>query len=60
MAVAIGICSRYGDCITLHMHAELRARETSEMVQKSIGVALLMGGGPASRNATHVLDQFSA
>jgi AhpD family alkylhydroperoxidase len=63
MAVAIAICTRCDDCITLHMHDALRAGATPEMVHETIGVALLMGGGPASTYATHALralEQFSA
>jgi AhpD family alkylhydroperoxidase len=63
MAVAIGICTHCDDCITLHMHDALRAGATAEMVHEAIGVALLMGGGPASTSATHAmraLEQFSA
>ena len=63
MAVAIAISTRCDDCITLHMHDALRAGATPEMVHEAIGVALLMGGGPASTYATHAmraLEQFSA
>lgn len=63
MAVAIAITTRCDDCITLHMHDALRAGATPEMVHETIGVALLMGGGPASTYATHAmraLEQFSA
>jgi len=62
MAVAIGICTRCDDCITLHMHDALRAGATPAMVHETIGVAVLMGGGPASTYATHALralEQFS-
>ena len=63
MALAIAICTRCDDCIALHMHDALRAGATPEMVHEAIGVALLMGGGPASTYATHALralEQFSA
>ncbi len=63
MAVAIAIAQRCDDCITLHMHDALRAGATPEQVHEAIGVALLMGGGPASTYATHALDalaQFSS
>ena len=63
MAVAIAICTQCDDCITLHMHDALRAGATAEMVHETIGVALLMGGGPASTYATHALralEQYSA
>lgn len=62
MAVAIAICTRCDDCITLHLHDALRAGATAEQVHEAIGVALLMGGGPASTYATHAmraLEQFS-
>jgi AhpD family alkylhydroperoxidase len=63
MAMAIGITSRCEDCITLHVHAALRAGATPAQVHEAIGVAILMGGGPASTYATRALDaleQFSA
>ena len=63
MAVAIANCTQCDDCITLHMHDALRAGATPDMVHEAIGVALLMGGGPASTYATHALralEQFSA
>lgn len=63
MAVAIGITQRCDDCIALHMHDALKAGATAEQVHEAIGVALLMGGGPASTYATHALTalaQFSA
>lgn len=63
MAMAIGICMRCDDCIALHVHDALRAGATPEEVREAIGVALLMGGGPASTYATRAneaLEQFSA
>jgi|SRR6056297_138866 len=63
MAVAIAICTQCDDCIALHMHDAIRAGATAEMVHETIGVAVLMGGGPASTYATHALrayEQFSA
>jgi AhpD family alkylhydroperoxidase len=56
MAVVIGISMRCEDCITLHMHDALRAGATAGEVHEAIGVALLMGGGPASTYATKALD----
>jgi AhpD family alkylhydroperoxidase len=63
MAVAIGISMRCDGCIALHVHDALRAGATREQVHETIGVALLMGGGPASTYATdalRALDQFDA
>lgn len=62
MALAIGIAQRCDGCIALHMHDALRAGATPEQVREAIGVALLMGGGPASTYATQALtalEQFS-
>ena len=62
MAVAIGIALHCDDCVTLHMYDALRKGATPEEVHETIGVALLMGGGPASTAATTALDalaQFS-
>ena len=63
MAVSIAIAQRCDDCIALHMHDAIRAGATPEQVHEAIGVALLMGGGPASTYATHALralEQFSS
>ena len=63
MALAIGIAARCDGCITLHAHAALRAGATPEEVHEAIGVAVLMGGGPASIYAIEALDaveQFTA
>lgn len=63
MAVAIAICTQCDDCMTLHLHDALHAGATVEQVHEAIGVALLMGGGPASTYATHAmkaLEQFTA
>lgn len=63
MALAIGVATHCDDCVTLHMHDALRAGATAEQVNEAIGVAVLMGGGPASTAATRalrVLDDFSS
>ena len=63
MAVAIGIALHCDDCVTLHMHDALQAGATVEQAREAIGVALLMGGGPASTAATEALaalEQFSS
>lgn len=61
IALAIGIAMRCDGCIALHTHDALRAGATREQVGEAIGVALLMGGGPASTYATNAwraLEQF--
>lgn len=63
MALAIGIASQCEGCIALHVHAALRAGATPAQIHEAIGVAVLMGGGPASTYATvalNALQQFDA
>ena len=63
IALGIGIASRCGGCITLHVQAAIAAGATSDEVLDAIGVAVLMGGGPASTYAIEALDaleHFSA
>jgi AhpD family alkylhydroperoxidase len=63
MAIVAGICTHCDDCVTYHMRGALLAGATREEVLEAIGVAILMGGGPAVMYATHALealDQFEA
>ncbi len=63
MAMSIGIAARCDGCIALHVHDALRAGATPDQVREAIGVAVLMGGGPASVYATEALtalEQFAA
>jgi AhpD family alkylhydroperoxidase len=61
MALAIGIAARCDGCIALHVRAALKAGATRGQIHEAVGVAVLMGGGPASVYATDALialDQF--
>lgn len=63
IALGIGISERCGDCVTLHTHDALRAGATVDEVKEAIGVAVMMGGGPASTyaiRAVDALEQFVA
>jgi AhpD family alkylhydroperoxidase len=63
IALAIGVAARCEGCIALHVHAALRAGATAGQIHEALGVAVLMGGGPASVYATEALvalEQFSA
>ena len=63
IALAIGISDGCADCVTLHTHDALRAGATREEIGEAIGVAVMMGGGPATTVATTAvaaLDQFEA
>jgi len=63
MALAIGICVRCNGCIAFHIHDALGAGATREEVLETIGVAVLMGGGPSmvyGVEALEALEQFEA
>ena len=62
MALAISIVVGCDGCIAYHVHDAVKAGATRQDLLETIGVALLMGGGPGSIYAAHALDaieQFS-
>jgi AhpD family alkylhydroperoxidase len=61
MALAIAICSHCQGCIGYHIHDALDAGATREQIIETIGVAVMMGGGPAlvyGAEALGVLNQL--
>ena len=56
MALAIGIAVHCDGCIAYHTHDAVAACATRTELLETIGVALMMGGGPASIYAAHGLD----
>lgn len=63
MALAIAVAVRCDGCVAYHVHDALAAGATREQVEETLGVAVLMGGGPAfiyASQALEALDQFSA
>ena len=56
MALAIGIAVGCDGCIAYHVHDAVKAGATRQELLETIGVALLMGGGPGSIYAAHALD----
>ena len=56
MALAIGIAVHCDGCIAYHTHDAVTAGATRAQLLDTIGVALLMGGGPASIYAAHARD----
>jgi len=56
MALAIGIVVGCEGCIAYHVHDAIMAGATRQELLETIGVALLMGGGPGSIYAAHALD----
>lgn len=60
-ALSIAIAIRCDGCIAYHVHDALAAGATREEIVEIIGVAVLMGGGPAlmyGAEAYEALDQF--
>ncbi|MDH4366132.1 MAG: carboxymuconolactone decarboxylase family protein [Acidimicrobiia bacterium] len=63
MALAIGITSHCEGCIAFHVHDALAAGATRAQIEETLGVAIMMGGGPAlvyAADALTALDQFEA
>lgn len=61
IALAIGITVRCDGCIAYHVHDAVAAGANREEVLETIGVAIMMGGGPSviyGAEALEALDQF--
>ncbi len=56
MALAVGIAVHCEGCIAYHVHDALAAGATRQEMLETIGVAVMMGGGPALMYAAHALD----
>jgi AhpD family alkylhydroperoxidase len=56
MALAISIVVGCEGCIAYHTHDAIAAGATRAELLETIGVGLLMGGGPGSIYAAHALD----
>ncbi len=57
MALAIAVAIHCDPCIAYHVHDALKAGATRAEVLEALGVAVMMGGGPA---AMYACDAFSA
>ncbi len=61
IALGIGIAARCEGCIAYHVHDAIQAGASREEILEAIGVAVMMGGGPAvisACGALEALDQF--
>ena len=61
IALGIAITVRCDGCIAFHVHDALKAGASSQEILETIGVAILMGGGPAvvyGSEAMEALSQF--
>ena len=63
IALGIGVAVRCDGCIAYHLHDASRAGATRQEIMETIGVAILMGGGPAmvyGCEALEALEQFTS
>ena len=61
IALAIGIAAHCDGCIAFHVHDALEAGATHDQIVETIGVAVMMGGGPSmvyGSDALTALEQF--
>ncbi|CAM4269206.1 carboxymuconolactone decarboxylase family protein [Zobellia nedashkovskayae] len=61
IALGIAITVRCDGCIAFHVHDAIEAGASSEEIIETIGVAVMMGGGPALMygcEALEALNQF--
>jgi AhpD family alkylhydroperoxidase len=61
ITLGIAIAARCDACIAHHVHDALRAGATRQEIVETIGVAMMMGGGPATMYGCHAfeaLEQF--
>lgn len=58
MALAIAVAIRCEGCIAFHVHDAVRAGATREEIAEAMGVAVLMGGGPAAVYATEAMRSY--
>jgi AhpD family alkylhydroperoxidase len=56
MALAISIVVGCDGCIAYHVHDSVAAGATRQELLETLGLGILMGGGPASIYAAHALD----
>jgi AhpD family alkylhydroperoxidase len=60
MALAIGVVLRCDGCMAYHLHDALAAGASPDEVVEAIGVAVMMGGGPAVVYGSEVLEALDA
>jgi AhpD family alkylhydroperoxidase len=61
MALGIAVAIRCDNCIAYHVHDALRAGASRAEIVETLGVAMMMGGGPATMyacDAFEALEQF--
>lgn len=56
IALAIGVADRCDGCIAFHTQSALKAGASKSEIMETLGVNVLMGGGPALMYAAHVVE----
>jgi AhpD family alkylhydroperoxidase len=56
IALGIAVAVHCDACIAVHTRGSLEAGATKDQVVEALGVAVLMGGGPAYAYATHAVE----
>jgi AhpD family alkylhydroperoxidase len=63
IALGIAVINRCDECIAVHVQEALGAGATKQDIVETLGVAIMMGGGPAVMYSTHAiaaLKEFEA
>jgi AhpD family alkylhydroperoxidase len=63
ITLAIAVANHCDECIAIHVQDAVAAGATKQDIIETLGVAILMGGGPAVMYATHAiaaLKEFEA
>lgn len=61
IALGMAITLRCDGCIAFHVYAAIQAEASKAEIMETIGVAIMMGGGPAAvygAEAKYALEQF--
>ena len=58
MAAAIAVAGQCQGCIALHVRAAAKAGASEAELRETVGVAILMGGGPAAVYGAEALEAF--
>ncbi len=56
IALAISVAVRCDGCIAFHVSDALKANASEAEIMDALGVAVLMGGGPAMMYASHAIE----
>ena len=59
IALAIGISVRCNGCISIHVNDALKAGASREEIMETIGVAVMMGGGPSVVYGTEAMEALN-